>query len=133
MNITAIRQAIATKLKELNIETYSFIPDSLNPPCAYVRPGDFMYTDSYGGTVQFPMIVQIICPSVDTKDGQEQLDALIDPQASGSVVTKLRETETLSGTVQSMRVLQHRAYGTVVHAETGVKYWSAEIVLDCLA
>ena len=133
MNVTDIRKAIATKLLELGIQTYAFIPDTLEPPCAYVRPGDFAYAATYETQTTIPMIVQIICPSVDTEGGQEMLDELIDSESIGSVIRKLREDESLGGVVESMAVVQHRNYGTVIHAETNTKYWSAEIVLDIFA
>ncbi len=132
MDITAIQTAIATDLATLGLRSFDHTPDSLKPPAAYTTFGGYDPQMSFGGaSQQCALTVVLIAGAVNTKGGQQQLNDFLSPAGTHSVVAKLYGDPTLGGTVGSFTITRAgQNYGPRVLADTGVRYWVAELVLD---
>lgn len=129
-----IRTGIAATLKDFDLKTFRYPPDSPNPPCAYV---DLLsvpeYHSTFNGAVHYQFIVRLLVSGLDAESGQAALDLLIDAEGDGSAVDAIEADQTLGGIVDSVMVESLRNKGIVVSPDADRRFFGAELLLDIYA
>lgn len=120
MSINGIRDAIKTAIATLNISAYDTVPDSINPPAAWVIPktGEYDLTAGPNMIVLFEVTV-LLLKGASVQNAQDTLDAYILPSGSNSFKAVL-EAANLSTHADSLRVVNFHDYGGLEFS--GVEY-----------
>lgn len=135
IDLKAIRQQIALVLTPVvDLRYYSFVPDSLSPPCAVIYPASVTYNQTFDGMTEIEMIVLLVSSATNNEAGQNQLDDWLTDSGATSLVQALNtDTANLGATVTSTYVREMRNYGVLELPDGGTKFYSAELVLEILA
>lgn len=104
MNIAALRAGLAEDIKTAIPRTTPYVPDQVNPPCAFVEGADITFDDTFEGRFTAEMGVVILMSSADARSGQDNLDKIIDDVYDAV-------TSTLGGVAESAHVLRLEGYG----------------------
>jgi hypothetical protein len=134
VNLNTIRGAIIDVLAPLSIRAYSFVPETINPPCVYVAPRPpFEFVDNYDGGATIQILMRIYAASTNSQAGQQLLDDLLstDDGDPNSAVAALMANPTLNGIVSSLKVSHPLNYGRIP-IDNGSLFWAAEVELEIL-
>jgi len=115
-----IRSAIASKLSAIQgLRVTAYVPDSPNPPCAFVEPNSINYDSTFGrGMDEYDFDVTILVQRVTSERiGQDSLDAYASGAGSFSVKSAIELDRTLGGLVQDCRVTGLTSYGQASFGE----------------
>jgi hypothetical protein len=133
-SVTAIREAIANQLKLItSLNVYAKVADSVIPPAAYVgQPEIVEYDQTFRATnLRFQIPVKIVTGSVQEDAAQDLLDSYVAYEGASSVPLAIALDASLSGTVQTSRVVSARNYG--VYEIGGVPYLGVEFLIEVIA
>lgn len=131
MDLAALRNQIASRLQSVaGLRIYGYIPDNPIVPCAVVYPEPFLYHDTMDGGENPKIVVQFLAGTVATEAAQADMDGWISTGTDTSCVDAI---ESQVDGAASMEVEQMRSYGTIQLQDQGVRYYSAEIVVDIVA
>lgn len=134
--IKAIRQGLQVRLDTvpgLSGRTYAYVPDGVNPPCAYVAGPDTVNFDAVfaRGADTYRLIVRVLVDRTAEHSGQDALDDYVSGSGTASVKVAIEEDRSLGGACQTCQVQTMRNYG--IHTVGDASYLGAELVIDCMA
>lgn len=129
--IRAGLQARLDTIPSLAGRTFPYVPDNVNPPCAFVAlPERILYDETYGrGADSYTLLIRLYVNRIVDFDSQVKLDAYLAASGPESVKTAIEGDRTLGGAVQSLHVVEARNYGPY-QASTDVQYLGVEFVVD---
>lgn len=130
-DITAIRQAIADSLTDVDVNVTAVMTPLVNVPAVMVRPDRAEYADKIvggtGGSMdRLTFRLHVIVSRVEDDNGQALLDQLL-PQIKAAVEADRK----LGGTVDRCRVSAWESYGFVTWFDQQI-YLGAETVIECI-
>lgn len=144
VGLRAIREAIATRLKEISGfrgQGYSYIPSTLEPPGFVIVPGTFVpgdtkaaiqYDGTFGrGSNDFVFTLMIVVSWAENKEAARRLDDFLDVDGDLSVKAKIESDETLDGLVSFVKVDRVIQYGTCDW--NGLRFFGAHMILEVTA
>ncbi len=113
MSLAGIRDAIETALATVSgLRAYDTVPDKIEPPCAWVKPGSGRYHDTFSSASMTHVFeVQVIIRRAGNVDeAQDKADTYLDPTGSSSLLAAI-EAATLSTHASDIVVTGYRDYG----------------------
>ena len=133
-SLTSIRNGIATNLGNISsLSVYGYVPDSIEPPTAVVGVVESIDYDSTmargSDTYNIPILLYV--SRVDAQDSQETLDSYLASTGSSSVKAQVESDLTLSGSAQSVRVVEADNYG--VYTVNDIDYLGVEFGVEVIA
>lgn len=133
-SLTSIRNGIATNLGNISsLSVYGYVPDSIEPPTAIVGVVESIDYDSTmargSDTYNIPILLYV--SRVDAQDSQETLDGYLASTGASSVKAQVESDLTLSGSAQSVRVVEADNYG--VYTVNDIDYLGVEFGVEVIA
>lgn len=133
-SLTSIRNGIATNLGNISsLSVYGYVPDSIEPPTAIVGVVESIDYDSTmargSDTYNIPILLYV--SRVDAQDSQETLDGYLASTGANSVKAQVESDLTLSGSAQSVRVVEADNYG--VYTVNDIDYLGVEFGVEVIA
>ena len=133
-SLTSIRNGIATNLGNISsLSVYGYVPDSIEPPTAIVGVVESIDYDSTmargSDTYNIPILLYV--RRVDAQDSQETLDGYLASTGASSVKAQVESDLTLSGSAQSVRVVEADNYG--VYTVNDIDYLGVEFGVEVIA
>ena len=133
-SLTSIRNGIATNLGNISsLSVYGYVPDSIEPPTAVVGVVESIDYDSTmargSDTYNIPILLYV--SRVDAQDSQETLDGYLASTGANSVKAQVESDLTLSGSAQSVRVVEADNYG--VYTVNDIDYLGVEFGVEVIA
>jgi hypothetical protein len=127
--IAEIRDGIATNLNTIaGLRTTETVPDNPQPPVAIIQPASIDYDRAMQrGLDQYNFVVTVIVGRASERQAQRLLDLYCAGTGSSSVKLAIESNRTLSGTIQDLRVVSMRNYGSITVGEQ--TYLAAEFDL----
>lgn len=119
--VSAMREGIVNNLKTIQgLRVSATVPDSPNPPQAFVEPQAINYDTTFGrGMDEFDFDITILVQrTTDVRTAQNLLDGYIQSSGSQSVKRAVELDRTLGGLVQDCRVTGLTSYGQASYGET---------------
>jgi hypothetical protein len=131
MNLTSIRTGLETALSAISgLRVYGTVPDSPTVPCAIVVPETVTYGQTFDGSAEVRMTIQLLVGSINSEGGQTELDDYLADSGNKSIYAKIDADPTLGGSCQNARIVEARSFGTVGDS---VRYYTADLTLACWA
>ena len=133
-SLTSIRNGIATNLGNISsLSVFGYVPDSIEPPTAIVGVVESIDYDSTmargSDTYNIPILLYV--SRVDAQDSQETLDGYLASTGASSVKAQVESDLTLSGSAQSVRVVEADNYG--VYTVNDIDYLGVEFGVEVIA
>lgn len=104
MNVKTIRQAISvaagTVTSPVQLQSYGYIPESIDPPCCYPADTDGTYHEDTQGSAGLVVTLRILTSRSEDRAGQELLDDYLNSSGATSVpaaIESLVAGATVSG------------------------------------
>lgn len=111
MNVAAVRTALAELVDDTGLRCDAYVPDKVNPPCAFVAGPSGDFDQTFDGGVNLTFDVVVLVSRGDTRTGQERLDAYLADSGAASIKARVEADSELDGEVSSVRVSGWRDYG----------------------
>jgi hypothetical protein len=111
MTPSTVRTNLKTALQTITgLRVFDYVPDSTNIPTnnAFAVVGQLSMNYDFTlnrGFDQATCNVTVVVGRMSEKDGQSRLDGLLASSGSGSIKTAIESDKTLSGAVQTLRVV----------------------------
>jgi hypothetical protein len=111
MTPSTVRTNLKTALQNITgLRVFDYVPDSTNIPTnnAFAVVGQLSMNYDFTlnrGFDQATCNVTVVVGRMSEKDGQSRLDGLLASSGSGSIKTAIESDKTLSGAVQTLRVV----------------------------
>lgn len=134
MNLAAIRQGLATRIKTISgLDAVPRVYDSVVPPVAVVANVGGNYDDDFDGdgTVNLKVLL-LVSRASDSADAQQALDEYLNPTGAKSVKAKVDADPTLGGACDSARVVGWETE-TGFYTVGGVDYAGVELNIEVYA
>lgn len=131
MNISTVRDGMKARLATISgLRSYDTIPDSMSPPCAVVgMPTLIEFDKVYARACDratFP--VRLLVGKASDRAAQDRLDGYLAGSGALSVKAAFEADASLSGAVQTSRVLNVSGLG--VYDVMGVPYLGADFTVE---
>ena len=126
--IPAVRQAIATALAGITVfsgRVYSGWPNQVTPPCVTVYRRTTEKNVEFNGGDNSTFLVTVYLVPTELVTAQSQMDALLAPDGTQSILGCLTADTSLGGVVTWLTIPQIDEEGLV--EVMGVQYYSASI------
>lgn len=131
--IATALSGLGTQLATVSgLRVYSFVPEQINPPAAVVALGAGTYDDDFDGACTFDATVLVLVSEAQgNQRAQAAFQTYVDPTGSSSIVAAINASPTLSGSVNSVRVLGWDAPQSFDIG--GIAYAGVEVNLEMIA
>lgn len=142
MLLSAVRQGIADAIR-LGVSStppltvYSFLPDSVDVPCAFVRPDVINFDQTMNrGTDEITCEVILYVSRADDESAQNLLDGYLAGSGSASLKAALVAARgapgqyALDGACDDLQLVSARGYRWYRHND--VTYLGAELTVRCI-
>ena len=126
-----VRDGLKTRLQTITgLRVYDLIPDTVTPPAAIVGQLDFTFDlNNARGLDQANCDVLVIVQRLSERVAQDKLDAFLAGSGAGSIKTAIEADKTLSGAVQTLRVVS-ASPGTITSAN--IDYLSYQYAVELI-
>lgn len=131
MDLSDCRNGLKNALRKVPTLHVQDLRDQPDVPCAMVMPeAPFDYGSTFDGSERPRFCILILVRYSDTLDAQEKMDAFLSTEGPNSVITALASDNTLGGLVHACEVKDLKSYSVVSLIDGGLRYLSAEIVVE---
>ena len=131
--LALIRSGLKTRL-DTRVSAYANWPDTINTPCALVKPASQQFHQTSGGlsSSRISFEVTLLAAPIDAglDDAQSLLDSYLDESGTASIKAALEADPTLSGVVSDLIVRGWKGYGS--RAVNGVEYLGATFDVEVI-
>lgn len=132
LDVAAVRTALATALASVDgLEVSAYVPDTVDPPWAYLVPGEGQYDLDMDGGWRVDVAVRVVTSRAEDRAGQATLDGLLDSTGAGSIKAALEADPTLGGLVDDLAVRGWSGYR--LYEIAGTDYYGAELLVEVYA
>lgn len=130
MNLANVRSGITLALQTIpRFRVYETFPGQLSPPAAVLALGPGTYEDDFDGAVTVTWTAVVLLSRADDTKAQQALDKYLST-GYGTIIDAINEDQTLSGSVDSCRVVGWNEPATFTIA--GIDYIGAEVNIECV-
>jgi len=136
MNLAKVRKALAkTIATNMNVSTSWFVSDNPTAPQIIVLPDPGDDACTFEHNVHLRMVLKCLAKGKTAEEAQMLLDGWlsVDDGTRSNVADVIEADSTLGGIVQSATVTGWRNYGVTLLPDGGVRYWSADVLVDIYA
>lgn len=130
-----IRAALRARLATVEgLRTYGSVPESVNPPMAYVGLLESVEFDTAfaRGADRWLIPVRVLVAKATDRAAQAKLDSYLAGSGAASLKAAIEgDGANLGGNAHTVRVTGVRDYGVIEHG--GVNYLGAELLVDIIA
>lgn len=130
-DVTAIANALATRLASTGIKAVGHAPGQVVPPQIVVIPNRpaILYGQTMDGECQVNLLAILMVSAADDTSGQKQLNASVSSSGTVSINAAVQADPTLGGVAEFAIVAQVSTYGLVDYA--GQQYLGASFLVQC--
>lgn len=109
MRLSLVKKGIAAAAATVEgLNTYAFVPDSVEVPCLYAGEADVRYDTTFGGDYDVVITCYVFTSVSDDESGQELLDELLADEGASSVKAAIEGTpgiaQTLGGVCDDVHI-----------------------------
>lgn len=131
MDLRDCRNGLKTALRTvptLNVQDLRDMPDV---PCAMVMPeAPFDFGATFDGSERPTFCILVLVRYTDVLDAQEKMDAFLSTEGAHSIPAVIAANSTLGGLVSACVIKELKSYSVVSLIDGGLRYLSAEIVVE---
>ena len=119
-----LKTVLATAITDLQFYEPSELPDTVNPPCGVILPGETVYDTDFAADGDYILRLVILVGRADLPSAISKILDYIDPSGTGTVVAAVKADKTLSASCDTSKVLRNLGVGFTTWG--GINYLSTE-------
>ena len=134
MGMETIGTGLKTTLNGItSLQVYSpaELPDSINPPCAVILPGETIYDVDFNADYDCFLRLIILIAKQDQPSAINKILDYIEPTGTSSIVAAVKADVTLNSSCAASKVIRNSGVGFTIWG--GVNYISTEFLIQIWA
>lgn len=121
-------KTILSTISGLHIYAPAELPDSIDPPCALILPGETLYDIDFDADYDCVLRLVILIAKPDQPSAINKILDYIEPTGVNSIVAAVKVDRTLSSSCADAKVIRNLGVGFTTWG--GINYISTEFIIQ---